>query len=135
MAIDGFSYFDENEYICKLGNCIEEKRPLILRDNEILVGIMAYSSNNNAIEFSAVHPQYKKMGITRLFVSKLRNELLVGKEITVTTFRNNDPADIGQRKEYESVGFIESALLTEYGYPTQLFVLPNKVLETKNGDM
>ncbi len=72
----------------------------------------------------SVHPQYRRLGITKLFLNKLAEELLYGKEITVTTYRAGDKADTGWREEYRRLGFAERELLVEYGYPAQRFVLP-----------
>ena len=67
--------------------------------------------------------QYRHLGITKLFLDKLADELLYGKEITLTTYRAGDKADTGWREEYRHLGFIERELLVEYGYPTQRFML------------
>ena len=50
-------------------------------------------------------------------------ELLVNREISITTYREGDRADTGQRREIKGLGFAEAELLVEYGYPTQRFVL------------
>ena len=64
-----------------------------------------------------------------MFLNKLAEELLRGKEISLTTYREGDKADTGHRKTYLSLGFAERELLTEYGYPTQRFVLPTRERE------
>ncbi len=51
-------------------------------------------------------------------------ELLRGKEVSITTYREGDKADIGHRKEIMELGFAEAELLVEFGYPTQRFVYP-----------
>ena len=51
------------------------------------------------------------------------NEILPGKEISITTFREGDKADPGQRAAYKRLGFAESELLTEFSYPTQRLIL------------
>ncbi len=92
-----------------------------------------FSPDTGSIDFLAVHPQYRHLGITKLFLDKLAEELLCGKEITLTTYRAGDKADTGYREEYRRLGFAERELLVEYGYPTQRFVLPPKNKEeTKN---
>ena len=52
--------------------------------------------------------------------------LFAGREISITTFRQGDKADTGQREAYKRLGFAEAELLTEFGYPTQRFTLPPK---------
>ena len=44
-------------------------------------------------------------------------------QISVTTFREGDKADTGYRKIWGSLGFAQAELLTEFGYPTQRFIL------------
>ena len=73
------------------------------------------------------HPLYRKMGIPRAFLDKVMGELLTGQEISITTFREGDKADNGQRREIQGLGFAEAELLEEYGYPTQRFVLSQEV--------
>lgn len=41
----------------------------------------------------------------------------------ITTYREGDKADTGHRKLIQELGFAEAELLTEFGYPTQRFVL------------
>jgi len=41
---------------------------------------------------------------------------------SITTFREGDRADTGQRAEYMGLGFVEADFLTEFGYPTQKLV-------------
>ena len=51
-------------------------------------------------------------------------DLFAGRPVSITTFREGDKADTGQRAEYKRLGFAESELLTEFGYPTQRLILP-----------
>ena len=58
-----------------------------------------------------------------MFLDKVMNELLPDMEISITTFREGDKADTGYRETYKALGFAESELLVEFGYPTQKMVL------------
>ncbi len=126
LTIDGFPCLNEADYPEVLHQCIAEKRALILRDNDMAIGVMIFSFNTGSINFLAVHPQYRNLGITKLFLDKLMDDLFVGKEISITTYRADDRADTGYRKELYQLGFAEKELLVEFGYPTQRFVLPPK---------
>lgn len=123
LVIDGFPNLNEEEYLKNLENYILEQRALILKDNNMAIAIMAINYDTGSIDFFGVHPLYRQCGIARLFLDKLMNELLINKEITVTTFREKDKADTGYRKTYKELGFAEAELLVEFGYPTQKFVL------------
>ena len=129
LTIDGYPCLDEDDYVGKLSFYIANKRALILRDDGMAIGIMGFSAEVGSIDFLAVHPQYRNFGIEKVFLDKLVDEFLTGKEISLTTYREGDKADTGYREEYLRLGFAERELLTEYGYPTQRFVLPPKEKE------
>lgn len=129
LAIDGYPCLNEVEHRENLHRYIAEKRALLLRDNDMLIGAMGISYESGSIDFLAIHPQYRKLGIAKVFLDKLMDELCCGKEITITTFREGDKADTGYREELRQLGFAERELLIEYGYPTQRFVLLPKNLE------
>ena len=126
LTVDGYPCLDEDDYIEKLTFYMADKRALILRDEGMAIDIMGFSAEAGSIDFLAVHPQYRNLGIEKVFLDKLVDELLAGKEISLTTYREGDKADTGYREEYLRLGFAERELLTEYGYPTQRFVLPPK---------
>lgn len=134
LTIDGYPCLNKAEYIKNLHQYIAEKKALILRDEGMAIGIMGFSAGTGNIDFLAVHPQYRHLGITKLFLDKLVDELLYGKEITLTTYRAGDKADTGYREEYYRLGFAERELLIEYGYPTQRFVLLPKNKEEVDND-
>lgn len=136
LTIDGYPCLNETEYLKNLRQCITEKRALIFRNDDMLIGIMAFSTSTGSIDFLAIHPQYRNLGIAKVFLDKLTDELLEGKEISITTFRASDKADTGYRDELYQLGFSERELLVEFGYPTQRFVLPSKHKEkNENGDV
>ena len=126
LVIDGFPYLDESEYTTTLKMAIKQKRALIMKAGSAALGIMMISYDTASIDFLGVHPLYRKQGITRLFLSKAMDELLKNKQISITTFREGDRADTGYRKALKELGFAEAELLTEFGYPTQKFILYSK---------
>lgn len=134
LTIDGYPCLDKAEYIENLHKYIADKKALILRDDGLAIGIMGFSADTGSIDFFAVHPQYRNLGVTKLFLDKLVGELLYGREITLTTYREGDKADTGYREEYCRLGFAERELLVEYGYPTQRFVLLKKSGEEAGND-
>lgn len=134
LTIDGYPCLNKEEYIENLHQYIADNKALILRDEGMAIGIMGFSADTGSIDFFAVHPQYRNLGITKLFLDKLACELLYGKEISLTTYRAGDKADTGYREEYCRLGFAERELLVEYGYPTQRFVLLPKDKEDTHND-
>lgn len=127
LVIDGFPYLNEEDYLITLKRCIKQKEALILKDEDIAIGIMLFSSKSGSIEFLGVHPLYRSKGITELFLDKVWNEFFKDKEvISITTYRDGDKADTGYREELKELGFAEAELLTEFGYPTQKFIMKKK---------
>lgn len=134
LTIDGYPCLNNAEYTRNLRQYIADKKALILRDEDMAIGAMAFSPDTGSIDFLAIHPQYRNLGITKLFLDKLADELLYGKEISLTTYRAGDKADTGYREEYYRLGFAERELLIEYGYPTQRFVFLPKNKEEADND-
>lgn len=133
LTIDGYPCLKKAEYKRNLYQYIAEKRALILRDAGLAIGVMGFSPAAGSIDFLAVHPQYRYLGITKLFLDRLTDGLICKKEITLTTYRAGDKADTGWREECCRLGFTERELLMEYGYPSQRFVLfPENMEGTRN---
>ena len=123
LVIDGYPVMDEAEYLCAITKAIEEKRALILKESNILIGAMTFSKHSGSIDFLGIHPQYRNQGIQKVLLEVLLEKHLPGKEISMTTYRAGDKADTGYRDLLKSLGFAERELLIEFGYPTQRFVL------------
>ena len=123
LVIDGYPVMDEDDYSAKLEESIDEKRALVLKAGNVLIGAMAFTYFPGSIEFLGVLPQYRNRGIQRLFLDALLEIYLPGREISTTTYRAQDKADTGHRDLLLQLGFAEKELLTEFGYPTQRFVL------------
>lgn len=123
LVIDGFPCLREEAYIHVLEEKIDTKQALILKDGGTAVGILLFSGESGTIDFMGCHPLYRKQGVPKAFLDKVMSELIKGKEISITTYREGDKADTGHRRAIKGLGFAEAELLVEYGYPTQRFVL------------
>lgn len=134
LVIDGYPHLDEEQYVEQLKEYIRNRRALILKDADAAVGIMAFNEMTGSIDFLGVHPQYRKKGIAKTFCEKALHELVHSEAISVTTFREGDKADTGYRKTIKSIGFAEAELLVEFGYPTQRFILCNRVLQQEEAE-
>ena len=71
LVIDGYPVMDEDDYLAKLEESIDEKRALVLREGDILIGAMAFTYSPGIIEFLGVHPQYRNRGLQKLFLDAL----------------------------------------------------------------
>ena len=133
LVIDGFPCLDESSHLEQVKQYIHQRQALIMRDGSTIIGAAAFSYQTGSIDFLAVHPQYRHYGVAKAFLDFMMCNLFVGREISITTFREGDKADTGQREEYKRLGFAEAELLTEFGYPTQRLVLRTNRENSGNG--
>lgn len=130
LVIDGYPCLDETDYLKKLNDCIQKRQALIMQKDDFTIGIMAFSYETGSIDFMGIHPQYRNCGIQKILLDTLMEDYLPGREICTTTYRENDKADTGYRKELKQLGFAERELLIEFGYPTQKLILSPIAKET-----
>ncbi len=123
LVIDGFPHLQEDEHTQALRARIGRGEALIIKDGETAAGVLLFSGKTGSIEFLGTHPLYRQKGIPQAFIKRVMSELLGEKEISITTYREGDKADVGHRKQLQAMGFAEAELLTEFGYPTQRFIL------------
>ena len=116
-----------------LHDYIQRRQVLIMRDGDAIIGAAAFSVQTGSIDFLAAHPQYRHYGVAKAFLDFMLCNLFVGRELSITTDREGDKADTGQREEYKRLGFAQAELLTEFGYPTQRLILPPKRGKGNNG--
>ena len=102
---------------------MNDKRALCVKNEQEIVGVLLYSRKYNMICCLAVDPAYRKRGIASLLLREAIDKLDRDKDITVSTFRENDVKGIAPRKLYKKFGFEEGKLIEEFGYPNQRFVL------------
>ena len=100
-----------------------ENRALCVKDGDTVIGVLLLSQKHNMICCLAVAPLHRRKGIAGALLRKALSELDRSKEITVTTFREDDEKGTAPRALYQRFGFAEGKLLEEFGYPVQEFVL------------
>ena len=102
---------------------MNDKRALCVKNEQDIVGVLLYSRKHNMICCLAVDPAYRKREIASILLKEALDKLDRDKDITVSTFRENDVKGIAPRKLYKKFGFEEGELIEEFGYPNQRFVL------------
>lgn len=102
---------------------MSKKQALCIKDKDEIVGVILFSRGHNMICCLAVSPEYRRCGIGSILLKKAISELNPHKDITVSTFRENDPKGAAPRALYKKFGFAEDELIEEFGYPNQKFVL------------
>ena len=112
-----------NEHKIIVLKFMNDKRALCVKNEQDIVGVLLYSRKHNMICCLAVDPAYRKRGIASILLKEALDKLDRDKDITVSTFRENDVKGIAPRKLYKKFGFEEGELIEEFGYPNQRFVL------------
>lgn len=102
---------------------IGEKRALCVKDGEKVIGVLLLSAKHNMICCLAVDPERRRKGIASALMERALLELDRSRDITVTTFRENDERGTAPRALYKRFGFAAGRLLVEFGYPVQEFIL------------
>ena len=87
---------------------MNDKRALCVKNGQDIVGVLLYSRKRNLKCCLAVDPAYRKRGITSLLLREAIDKLDRDKDITVSTFRENDVKGIAPRKLYKKFGFEEA---------------------------
>lgn len=132
IAVGGFPCLRENEHLESFAEHVRLGRALMVRDGETAVGGLLFSPDSRRIDFLAAHPLYRETGVAEAMIGEMLADMPKSRqEVGITTYRENDRADPGQRRALLALGFAEAEPLTEFGYPTQRFVI--KRLETRTG--
>ena len=124
QTVGGYPHLTKQGYLPDLQRSIAERRAFLWEDAGQAAGILIFSPESGNIEFIGIHPQYRKQNIFSAFLDRLRMEYPSCLRFQITTYRDQDKADPGCRRDLLCLGFLPDCLLTEYGYPTQRFLLP-----------
>ena len=124
QTVGGYPHLTKQGYLPDLQRSIAERRAFLWEDAGQAAGIVIFSPESGNIEFIGIRPQYRKQNIFSAFLDRLRMEYPSCLRFQITTYRDQDKADPGCRRDLLCLGFLPDCLLTEYGYPTQRFLLP-----------
>lgn len=109
-----------------------KKQALCVKNDDAIIGVLLFSRSKNMICCLAVDSEHRKQGLASNLLRKALEELDESREITVSTFRENDEKGIAPRALYRKFGFQEAELTEEFGYPNQIFVLPPRKTDRIN---
>lgn len=105
---------------------IKSDEAICIKDEAKIAAVLLFSKEHNMICFLAVLPEYRKKGYASELMKTALENLDRTKEISVSTFREDDEKGTAPRALYKKFGFIEGELMEEFGYPNQKFILkPN----------
>ena len=102
---------------------ISKNQAICVRENNRVIGVLLFSRYHNMICCLAVDPDFRRQGISSMLLEKALQELDRNRDITVSTFREDDEKGRAPRALYKKFGFKEGELTLEFGYPNQVFVL------------
>lgn len=103
---------------------ISKEQALCAKDaNEKIVGVLLFSRGHNMICCLGVSPAYRRNGIASQLLSRALEQLDRTKDISVSTFREEDEKGNAPRALYRKFGFVEGELIEEFDYPNQRFIL------------
>ena len=109
-----------------------KKQALCVKNDDAIIGVLLFSRSKNMICCLAVDSEHRKQGLASNLLRKALEELDESREITVSTFRENDEKGIAPRALYRKFGFQEAELTEEFGYPNQIFVVPPRKTDRIN---
>lgn len=102
---------------------MDKEQALCVKEGSKVIGVLLFSKGRNMICCLGVSPDYRRHGIALKLLKKALENLNRTKEITVSTFREEDEKGTAPRALYKKFGFVEDELTEELGYPNQRFVL------------
>ena len=102
---------------------ISKNQAICVRENNRVIGVLLFSRYHNMICCLAVDPDFRRQGIASMLIEKALQELDRNRDITVSTFREDDEKGRAPRALYKKFGFKEGELTVEFGYPNQVFIL------------
>ena len=111
------------EYAQTVLKFMNKRQALCVQGQDAMMGVLLFSRSRNMICFLAVDPDHRKQGVASALMRKALDELDRNRDITVSTFRENDEKGTAPRALYRKFGFQEGELTEEFGYPNQVLVL------------
>ena len=102
---------------------ISKNQAICVRENNRVIGVLLFSRYHNMICCLAVDPDFRRQGIASMLLEKALQELDRNRDITVSTFREDDEKGRAPRALYKKFGFKEGELTVEFRYPNLVLVL------------
>ena len=102
---------------------ISKEQALCVKEGTKVIGVLLFSRKRNMICCLGVSPEHRRRGIASKLIGKALENLDSAKDITVSTFREEDEMGLAPRSLYKNFGFVEDELIEEFGYPNQKFIL------------
>lgn len=105
---------------------IAQSSAICAADADCIVGILLFSKERGELCFLAVDPACRRQHIAQRLVSFMLLQMDADQDITVTTYREDDPDGQAARAFYNHLGFTEGRLDEAFGHPVQELILKRK---------
>lgn len=119
---EDFPGLDMEEYAKTLAENIDRRTALCAKADGETAGVLLFSPEERMLSFLAVKPGFRRRGAASALIGEMLRLMPEG-DISVTTYREDDPKGYAPRALYRKLGFEPEELLTEFDYPVQRFVL------------
>lgn len=116
---DSFPVLDEGLFEAQLAKRIADGEAWVFRRHGNLLAALLYSKERQELDFLAVSPGERRQGLAQKLMETAAAQFPVGTELSVVTYREDDPMGMAARAFYQRMGFIPGELLTLFGYPCQ----------------
>lgn len=123
-SVDLLPMLDPADHAARLPRVVASKTGFIAFNGDEPIGVVATSSDGSSIDCLAVSPHYRDRGGYEALVGRVVRD--APREVVVTTFREHDRADTGQRRVIERMGFFADELVVDQGYPARRYILSPK---------
>ena len=92
---------------------MNKEQALCVKEGGEIVGVSLFSRGHNMICCLGVSPKYRRCGIASMLLSKTLEQLDRTKDISVSTFREEDEKGTAPRALYKKFGFVEDELIED----------------------
>lgn len=110
------------EHAATVAKFIRKGNAICAVEDHAVVGVLLFSRRLNMLCCMAVAPEARRQGIAQRMFSLMLTISDPNRDLTVTTFRTDDPKGGAPRAFYMKNGFTPAELVIENDYPCQVFV-------------
>lgn len=110
------------EHAATVSKFISKGNAVCAVEGDAIVGVLLFSRRLNMLCCMAVAPEYRRQGAAQAMFDLMLTIADPARDLTVTTFRDNDPKGNAPRAFYRKQGFVPEALVMENDYPCQRFI-------------
>ncbi|MDD3368507.1 MAG: GNAT family N-acetyltransferase [Lachnospiraceae bacterium] len=119
----------------QLKSYIEKGEAVVTRLRGEVEGLVLFSKETKSIDFLGRNPEYPHKGIGMRLLETAIAQFPIGEEISVITFREEDPKGMDARRLYSKFGFETVELLTMFEYPCEKMQLTVAEIPSKVGSV